>query len=222
MPNAGNGKRYQRHVKEWSVALREMANLGAEIIAPAHGAALTDADEISSQLNMLAEAFESIWQQTIDGLNAGLRKDQIYESVKLPEHLAHEYSLREQYATVKDISKMVLKRYTGWWNDIPSNWSPAPVSKVASTIVGLSGGIENLVIQTREVLAGDVVMASHMAEWAYYAEPDNPSSQQLIIDVYKARILDDNSNTQEMLAYLDIMAEARARQMQGGNSLDPR
>jgi glyoxylase-like metal-dependent hydrolase (beta-lactamase superfamily II) len=37
LPNAGNGKRYQRHVEEWVVALREMAALEPTILLPAHG-----------------------------------------------------------------------------------------------------------------------------------------------------------------------------------------
>ena len=94
MPNAGNGKRVQRHIKEWIVALREMAALGATIMLPAHGEALTEADSIQSEFNLLANAFESIRTQAIDGLNRGLRKDQIFQSITLPDELAHEHTLR--------------------------------------------------------------------------------------------------------------------------------
>ena len=38
--------------------------------------------------------------------------------------------------------------------------------------------------------------------------------QQLVIDVYRARIVDTRSNTQEMLAYLDAMTAARRRQIE--------
>ena len=39
---------------------------------------------------------------------------------------ADDPRLNIQYVTPQDISKMVMKRYTGWWDDIPSNWTPAP------------------------------------------------------------------------------------------------
>ena len=151
MPNAGNGKRVQRHIKEWIVALREMAGLGAELMLPAHGEALTEADSIQSEFNLLANAFESIRTQAIDGLNRGLRKDQIFQSITLPDELAHEHTLREQYVSYEDVSKMVLKRYTGWWNDLPSQWTPAPLEKQATAIVDAVGGIEQLIAMSRHL-----------------------------------------------------------------------
>ena len=42
---------------------------------------------------------------------------------------------------------------------------------------------------------------------------DDPAVQQVVIDAYRARILDPASNTQEMLVYLDQMGAARALQM---------
>jgi hypothetical protein len=37
--------------------------------------------------------------------------------------------------------------------------------------------------------------------------------QQLVIDVYRARIMDPATNTQELLTYLDQMTAARTRQL---------
>lgn len=214
LPNAGNGKRVQRYVKEWIVALREMASLNAEIVLPAHGEAITDPVAINRELNLLADAFESIREQTIAGLNQGLRKDEIAESIHLPEHLAAEHSLREQYVSYKDVSKMILKRYTGWWNDLPSQWTPAPMANQAAMIAELAGGVDQLVAQSRAMLAEDVQMACHLADWAWLVAPERPDVQQLVIDAYTDRILDPTTNTQEILAYLDAMAAARIRQQQ--------
>ncbi|MGI9317349.1 MAG: alkyl sulfatase dimerization domain-containing protein, partial [bacterium] len=125
------------------------------------------------------------------------------------------HSLREQYVSYKDVSKMILKRYTGWWNDMPSQWSPAPMPNQAAMIVDMAGGVDAVVAKSRQLLPQDVQMASHLAEWVWLVAPENPDVQQLVIDVYKDRILDPASNTQEILAYLDLMAEARALQLQG-------
>jgi hypothetical protein len=46
------------------------------------------------------------------------------------------------------------------------------------------------------------------------ADPDNPGVQQLVIDVYRERMKDPRSNTQEILAYLDQMALACEKQLQ--------
>ena len=214
MPNAGNGKRVQRYVKEWIDALREMSALDAQIVLPAHGEAMTNPVTIKRELNLLADAFETIRDQTIDGLNQGLRKDQIVESIRMPEELAAEHTLREQYVSYKDVSKMILKRYTGWWDDLPSQWSPAAVEAQSQMVVNLAGGVDVLVAKTRDMLTQDVQMACHMVDWLWLGAPENAEVQQLLIDVYSARILDPASNTQEILAYLDVMAGARSLQMQ--------
>ncbi|MBE9539569.1 MAG: MBL fold metallo-hydrolase, partial [Proteobacteria bacterium] len=75
LPNAGNGKRSQRHVEEWAVALREMAALEPEVLLPAHGKEITNTATIVENFSVLAEALQYIVDYTIEGLNAGKRKD---------------------------------------------------------------------------------------------------------------------------------------------------
>jgi glyoxylase-like metal-dependent hydrolase (beta-lactamase superfamily II) len=81
LPNAGNGKRRQRYVEDWVVALREMAALQPAILLPAHGEEITDAATIVENFTVLADALQYIVDHTIDGLNAGKRKDEIFASV---------------------------------------------------------------------------------------------------------------------------------------------
>ncbi len=216
LPNAGNGKRVQRHVEDWAVALREMAALDAEILLPAHGEALTDPAVIHENLSVHGEMLETITAQTIAGLNAGLRKDEVFRSVQLPEHIANHPTMNIQYVTPQDISKMVIRQYTGWWDDIPSHWTPAPREREAQSIVEVAGGMDAIVAHTRGLLERDVQLASHFADWAFHANPTDPGAQQLVIDVYRERILDPASNTQEMLAYLDAMTAARQAQIDAG------
>jgi len=213
IPNVENGKRVQRYVEEWAVALREMADLGAEILLPGHGPAVLETDAIHDDFVVLAEALESIVEQTIEGLNAGLRKDQVWARVRLPDHLASHPHLQQRYVSVQDVSKMVIKRYTGWWDDIPSHWSPAPVEAQAIALVDSAGGLDAFVRYARRLVESDVVLASHFADWAFLADPESAQAQQLILDVYKQRILDAGSYTQEKLAYVDQMAAARRLQL---------
>ncbi len=216
LPNAGNGKRVQRYVEEWADALREMASLQPSVLAPAHGEAITDPARIQESLTVHADALDYIVEATLAGLNAGLRKDQVFQSIELPEHLANHPTLNVQYVTAKDISKMVIKRYTGWWDDIPSHWTPAPLELQAKAIAEMAGGTQGLVDAARRSLDENVQLASHLADWAWLAAREEPEVQQLVLDVYKARILDGRSNVQEILAYLDAMTAARTRQLAPG------
>jgi glyoxylase-like metal-dependent hydrolase (beta-lactamase superfamily II) len=214
LPNAGNGKRVQRNVEEWAVALREMAALEPAVLLPAHGEAMTDASEIAAALEIHAEALQYIVDRTIEGLNSGLRKDQVVAQLEWPERYANHPLLNIQYVTPQDIAKMVIKRHTGWWDDVPSHWSPAPREHEAAEIVRLAGGIDAVVARALELTGSDVQLASHLIDWAWSAEPDDPLVQQAVIDVYLARIQDPDSNVQEILAYLDTMVGARHAQLE--------
>ena len=186
-----------------------MAELKPEIMLPSLGETIKGKEKVQENLWVLTEALEYIFNNTIEGLNAGLRKDQIFQSIELPEHLKNHPLLKEQYVTAKDISKMIIKQYTGWWDDIPSHWTPASIEAQAIQIVALSGGIENLIIYTRELANRDLALAAHFTDWAYFAEPQNSEVQQLVLDIYKRRIMSEKSVTQEMLVYLDHMSIVR-------------
>lgn len=212
LPNAGNGKRAQRHVEEWSYAMKEMAALEPQFLLPAHGAPISGKETIQENFLVLAEAFDYIVEHTLDGLNAGQRKDVIYQSLQLPAHLADHPTLNVQYVTPNDIARMIIKQYTGWWDDIPSNWTPAPIEAQGNMIIELAGGdLEVITDYTRKLLGQDIRLASHLTDWLFYARPDNKAVQQLVFDVYRTRIMDPSTNTMEMLTYLDQMTAARER-----------
>lgn len=212
LPNAGNGKRVQRHPEEWAAALREMAELGAEHLLPAHGAEITgNGTAIRRQFLLLAEALQSIVDQTLSNLNRGLPQDEVYRSVELPEYLAEEHTLREQYVSVEDIAKMVMRRHTGWWDDVPSHWSSAPMEERARELARLAGGAERLALRAQELIEKDIRLASHLADWAWYAEPNSAEVQKAVLAVYRARILHPESNTMEITSYLAHMSRVYRR-----------
>jgi len=213
LPNAGNGKRQQRYIEEWAQAIHEMAALGAEVLLPAHGKAITNKQTINENLTVLGDALQYIVDHVVRELNLGTRKGLIPHKLNLPAELANHPSLNVQYVSPADIAKMVMRQYTGWWDEIPSHWSPATFAARAQEVVTLSGGIDQLVARANTLIESDIVMASHLADWAWFAEPDNSGVQQLVVEVYSQRILDERSNTMEILAYLDQLVTARDGQL---------
>lgn len=210
LPNAGNGKRIQRNIGEWINALNYMSGLQAKILIPSHGDVIYG-NKATDALTIHAEALKYIYDYAINSLNQGLRKDQIVDQFHFPDRFSNHPLLKEQYVTAKDICKMVIMQYTGWWDDIPSHWSPAPIDNQAASIVQLAGGIDNLIQHIHRLIPNDLSLASHFVDWAYYALPNDPRVHDLIMEIYKKRILDERSMTQEMLVYLDHMAEVRAK-----------
>ncbi len=216
LPNAGNGKRVQRYPQEWADALLEMASEEPDLLLPAHGAALREPALIQENLRILAEALQLVIDHTVAELNKGTRQDLVYRSLEVPDRLLNHPSLKQQYVSWQDISKMVMRRHVGWWDDIPSHWAPASFDAQAAEIGRLAGGVAQLDRRARALLDTDIVMASHLADWAWFAQPGDPMAQKLLIDVYAHRIMNTEATTQEILAYVETMT--RARRLQLGHS----
>jgi glyoxylase-like metal-dependent hydrolase (beta-lactamase superfamily II) len=210
LPNAGNGKRVQRYVEEWAVALREMVALEPRHLLPAHGDPISDDPAtIAEVLTVLAEALEHIVAHTLGGLNARQRQDEVADSVALPDQLAGHPTLNEQYVSPADISRMVMKQYCGWWDDIPSHWAPARFDQQAAMVCEMAGGIAAVLARARELAGSDPGMSCHLADWAWYADPTNADTGRAVIELYTSRIVNGAGNTQEVLMYLDHMADVQ-------------
>lgn len=206
LPNAGNGKRRQRHLQEWADALREMAALEPEVLLPLHGPLISGEAQVQEKLDVVASALESVVEQVVAGLNSGLPKHAIIESVRLPEELAGHPDLDTYYNTVSDVAKMAVREYSGWWDGIPGNWAPAPRAEQGRAIVDLAGGMDALVAHTRKLLESDPALAAHFADWAYAAQPEDPRALQLGLDVYARRIR-PGTPVNQIGVYVQHMAE---------------
>ena len=208
MPNAGNGKRRQRYPEEWASALRQMMALKPQRLLSMHGPALLSEEEIQDKLGSHAQALESIAEQTLAGLNAGLRTDQVIDRIKLAPALAGRENLREDYSTAKDIARMVVKQYGGWWDDLPSHWNPAPLSEQGRVIAELAGGPRLLMSKAIALSRTDSALAASLADWAWLAAPADVEVLQGALQVYGARIGRDTT-TQEALVYMEHMVRLK-------------
>lgn len=211
LPNAGNGKRMQRHVEEWTAALRHMVSLKPALLLPMHGTAIAGEAPIADALKTTADAMEHITKQVVDRLNRGERKDAILSSLDWPERFAKSPLLATSYVRPEDIGKMVAHRWTGWWDDIPSHYNALNFEEEAREAVALAGGVEAVEKRARALLPTDPRLATRLADWAYFGAPDSPVAMQLAVDVYLARIAAPDTPIQEATIYLEMAAKARSR-----------
>ncbi len=79
---------------------------------------------------------------------------------------------------------MVIRQYTGWWDDIPSNWSSLSIENQSRTITEMAEGIQNMIIAARRMMNSDIAMAAHINDWAFFSEPENEEVQKLVIEGY--------------------------------------
>ena len=76
-----------------------------------------------------------------------------------PAELAARADAREDYSTVQDMARMVVKQYGGWWDDIPSTWNPAPLARQAREIAALAGGASALIERAQRLAPTEPAVA---------------------------------------------------------------
>ena len=204
LPNAGNGKRRQRYPEEWAQALLDMAALKPQLLLPMHGPALTHASEIQERLSAQAQMLQSISKQVVEGLNAGERRDLVVDRVALPPELAKRDDARELYVRARDIGRMVVQEHSGWWDDIPSHWAPAPLVAQARELAALAGGPRALMTRALALADQNPALAASLADWAWLASEQDPAIVQGALQVYARRVAKPLP-TQEALVYAEHM-----------------
>lgn len=188
-PNAGNPQKVQRYARDWAEALREMAALDAEVLLPGHGLPIFGAARVRTALSETAEYLDHIHQTTIDGLNTGATVYDIVASLEVPERLRDRPYLLPVYDEPEFIARNVVRCYGGWYSGIPSELKPAHPTLQAREIARLAGGVTVLSERARALLAqGDLRLASHLADWAVAAAPDDPDVHGVRAEVYEARV----------------------------------
>jgi len=186
-PNCGNPQKVQRYADEWKSVLEQMATKGAKLLLPGHGPPMKGEAEIRVALLDTARYLESIVEQTIAGLNAGRRHDEIVASVVVPPELASKPYLQPLYDRPEFIARNVIRLHAGWWDGLPSHLLPSLPDARAREIASLAGGVEVLVRRAREVADTDLSLACHLAEWAQLADPAHVAANEAVRDLFRAR-----------------------------------
>jgi alkyl sulfatase BDS1-like metallo-beta-lactamase superfamily hydrolase len=187
MPNCGNPNKVLRYPEEWAAADEEMAALGAELMLPGHGEPIHGGEQIRTGLLEQAEFLHAVVDQTLEGLNQGLRHDQIVRSIHVPEHLAGLEHLQPTYDRPEFIARNVIRRYGGWFDGYAADLLPASGEEIGAEVAALAGGVDALVTRARTLAATNLPLACHLAEWAYLAAPDDDAARQCVVDLFTER-----------------------------------
>ncbi|MDQ1396690.1 MAG: hypothetical protein QOG64_1949 [Acidimicrobiaceae bacterium] len=191
-PNAGNPQKVQRYPREWAVALRQMVDLGAELLLPGHGLPVAGADRIQRALTDTADLLDSLHDQTLAMMNDGARLDEIIHTVRAPAELLEKPYLRPVYDEPEFVVRNVWRLYGGWYDGNPATLKPAPEAALAGEVAALAGGADRLAARAAELAAlGDdasLRLAGHLAELAALAAPDDPTVHGVRAEVFARRV----------------------------------
>jgi alkyl sulfatase BDS1-like metallo-beta-lactamase superfamily hydrolase len=195
-PNAGNPQKVQRYAAEWAVALREMAELDAEVLLPGHGVPVVGTDRVRQALTDTAEFLESLHDQTVAMMNDGARLDEILHTVRPPARLAARPYLQPVYDEPEFVVRNVWRLYGGWWDGNPATLKPAPDPALAAEVVQLAGPAAVAARVTELLAAGDeraLRLAGHLSEWLWQTEPADAAAKDLRRRVFEARVAAERS-----------------------------
>ena len=187
-PNAGNPQKVQRWPIEWAQTLRRIAAKEPELLLPAHGLPIAGQERIARVLNEIAAALENLVSDVVAMMNNGATLDEIIHTVRVPaQTLALPY-LRPLYDEPEFVVRGVWRQFGGWWDGAPSRLKPAPDAQVGAEIARLSGGADVLARRAMELAeSGELRLACHLADFAGWAEPDNPEVHEVRAAVYEIR-----------------------------------
>lgn len=211
LSNAGNGRRQQRHIEDWTRALQEMHDLDVEWMLPAHGKPAIGSASIRSELMAVINAYQYVIDYTLDALNKGIQPYLIVEQFTWPEKFANDDRLQPRYNTAQDMVKVLVREYTGWWNGLPADWSPATMQSQAKAIVSLAGGIDAMLDKARAFIASDPAMGLHMAQWAWLAEPDNADVKAVYAQALYRKGMTENVTGMEASVYIQTLRQLMAQ-----------
>ena len=187
-PNASNPQKVQRYAGEWAAALRAMASRGAELLMPGHGVPIVGASRVRQALEDTAEWLETLERETLARMNAGASLEQIVAEVRPPAHLADRPYLQPVYDEPEFVVRNVWRLYGGWWDGVASHLKPAPEAALGREVAALAGGVSALVARAKTLAAaGDLVLASHLADWAVAAAPHDRAAHTARAEIYEAR-----------------------------------
>jgi len=212
-PNAGNPQKVQRYPREWAMALRQMAALGAEMLLPGHGLPVIGGDRVRQALSETAEYLESLVEQALALMNDGARLDDLLRGVRPPGHLADRPFLQPVYDEPEFIVRNIWRLYGGWYDGNPANLKPAPEAELAREVAELAGGAARLAARAQQLAgSGELRLAGHLVELAALAAPGDAGIQAARAEVFGARAASERST---MARGIFAWAEHESRERAG-------
>jgi alkyl sulfatase BDS1-like metallo-beta-lactamase superfamily hydrolase len=187
-PNCGNPQKVQRYPRQWAIALREMAAVGAETLLPGHGLPILGTARVATALTDAAALLESLHDQTVAMMNAGATLDEIIHTVRAPQELLDKPYLHAVYDEPEFVVRNVWRLYGGWYDGNPAHLKPAPDGELAAEVARLAGGADRLARRASELAAeGRLRLAGHLAQMAADAAPSDAEIAAARREVFAAR-----------------------------------
>lgn len=133
-----------RDVNKWIESLDMMLKLDVDAMAQGHTRPIIGKEAVKKALTNHRDAMKFVFNKTIEGMNKGMKPDELVEYVKLPKHLADDPNLIQYYGRIEWAVRNIFNGYLGWYDGNPTNLCPLSPKADAENYIKLLGGKENL------------------------------------------------------------------------------
>ncbi len=124
--------------------------------------------------------------QTVRLLNAGLKPNEIAETLKLPKALEADFAVRGYYGTLRHNAKAVYQHYLGWFDGNPANLDPLPRREAATRYVALMGGADKTVAAAQAAYErGEFRWVAELLNQVVFAQPGHAGARDLLARCYE-------------------------------------
>ena len=186
-----------RDFDTWVESLDTLLSFNADVLAPGHTKAITNANDVNNLLTDYRDAIAHVIEQTRSGMDAGLTIDQLANSVKLPDHLAEKPHLKEYYGRIDWSVRAYCAGTLGWFDGNPTSLGTLAPDEEAKRFVDLIGGPEALLKATEKARSdGDYQWALQLIDRLVCIETEDASDLNRAAKVLKAEILKDYAGEQ--------------------------
>jgi alkyl sulfatase BDS1-like metallo-beta-lactamase superfamily hydrolase len=127
------------------------------------------------------DAYRYIHDQTVRQMNAGLKPEEIADTLQLPKSLQDHLNVRGYYGTVRHNVRAVYQLYLGWYDAHPANLDALPPAEAGKRYVALAGGADKLRTQAQQAFdAGEFRWSAELLKHAVYADPGDRAARELL------------------------------------------
>lgn len=144
-----------RNVLKWSESVGKMADYQPQALVPGHTMPIQGEEAATMALKDYSEAIRSVYDQTVEGINAGKGPDQLAHEVELPDHLKNKPYLIEFYGYVPHAVRAIYTGLLGWYDGNPTTLNPLAPKLKAQKMAELAGGTQQLTQQMEKALANE-------------------------------------------------------------------